>query len=260
MSNRERLSVGIDCGSTFCKGVLLKEGTLVAQKVRPTGWDLLETGRLILADLLAGQAEAANLLEDLPIVATGYGREKIARATKCLTEITCHGYGAEYLWPGVRTVIDIGGQDCKAINVEAGRVLSFQMNDKCAAGSGRFLEMILKRLDLDLSDLDHLLAQGRAASLNSTCVVFAESEIIGLLAQGCSRAEILGGVAQSMAVKIASLAARIDLCPPIILTGGLAASKGLAKCLSASLGFPVETVAGAHLAGAIGAAAIGLAK
>ncbi len=247
-------SIGIDCGSTFCKGALYAEGRVEALALRPTGWDLAETGRLILADLLESRPEPPR---DPPVVATGYGREKIPAARK-ITEITCHARGAEYLAPGTRCVIDIGGQDYKVIETAGGKVRSFQMNDKCAAGSGRFLEMVLARLGLDLSRLDELLALNRAVTLNSTCVVFAESEIIGLLARGVSREEILGGVVGAMAAKIAGQAARVAVAAPAVLTGGLAVSRGIGRALSQALGQTVEPAVNGLYAGAIGAACLAL--
>lgn len=250
----EGQAIGIDCGSTFCKGALFSEGRIQALAIRPTGWDIAATGALLLAELTAGRPD---FKADAPVVATGYGREKIP-AARTITEITCHARGAEYLFPGAHCVIDIGGQDYKVIETRAGRVLSFQMNDKCAAGSGRFLEMVLNRLELDLKQLDELLALDRAITLNSTCVVFAESEIIGLLAQGVSREEILGGVVSSMATKIASQAARLGLASPAVLTGGLASSRGIGLALSKSLGQAVEPVANGLYAGAIGAACLAL--
>jgi predicted CoA-substrate-specific enzyme activase len=159
--------------------------------------------------------------------------------------------------PGVRTVIDIGGQDCKVIAVEKGRVISFQMNDKCAAGTGRFMQMVLERFNADISLMDTLLAAGKIIQLNSTCAVFAESEIIGLLARGYSREEIVGGVALSMAVKISSLAARVGLRPPVVLTGGLAESSGIRRALSQVLKVEVQFLPQGIYAGAIGAACIG---
>lgn len=245
-------AIGIDCGSTFCKGALYAGGRIEALAVRPTGWDIAAAGRLVMADLLSGRPDAGP---EAPVAATGYGREKIA-AARTITEITCHARGAEYLAPGVRCVIDIGGQDYKVIAADGGKVSSFQMNDKCAAGSGRFLEMVLGRLELDLPRLDELLARERSVALNSTCAVFAESEIIGLLAQGVSREEILGGVVDSMAAKIAGQAARVGVRAPAALTGGLSASRGISRALSKALGLTVTPTPDGLYAGAIGAACL----
>lgn len=247
-------SIGIDCGSTLCKGVLYGHGQVQGLAIRPSSWDMAATGQQVLAELLALCPEA---LGDIAVVSTGYGREKVA-AAKTITEITCHARGAEYLRPGVSTVIDIGGQDYKVIGVNSGKVISFQMNDKCAAGSGRFLEMVLHRLEIGLEELDGLLAENKAVTINSTCAVFAESEIIGLLAQGFSREEILGGVVASMAAKIAGSAARVGVATPVILSGGLAGSRGVALALAKALGEEVSPVEQGLYAGAVGAACLAL--
>jgi predicted CoA-substrate-specific enzyme activase len=250
---RGKLLAGIDCGSSFCKGALLYNGGVEALARCPTGWDVAESGRRILEELLAGAGEAVEPRR-VALAATGYGREKISGAGTVITEISAHARGAEFLFPGVRTVIDIGGQDSKLISVEGGRVRDFQMNDKCAAGSGRFLEMIRRRLDLDHLLTEELLALQKQVPLNSTCVVFAESEIIGLLAEGVSREEILGGAADSMARRIAALAGRTRMLPPAALTGGLSESPGLCKVLSRVLGVELRPLPRGAYAGAIGAA------
>ncbi|GHV44034.1 activase [Spirochaetia bacterium] len=268
-------AIGIDCGSTLCKGVLLgPQGNhapkgeapkvpfhIEAFSVLPTGWDLQESASRVVAELkgiaagLIGNAEpVSNTVTDIPIIATGYGREKVRERIRAVTEISAHARGACSLMPGVRTVIDIGGQDCKVIAVENGRAVSFQMNDKCAAGTGRFVQMILERFKADIPLMDELLAAGKSIRLNSTCAVFAESEIIGLLAKGHSREEIIGGVALSLAVKIGSLAARTGLCAPVVLTGGLSESTGIRRALSETLKVEVLHLRQGLYAGAIGAA------
>ncbi|MDR2442970.1 MAG: acyl-CoA dehydratase activase [Deltaproteobacteria bacterium] len=245
-----KIGIGVDCGSAFCKGALYQDGQIVSLIVYPTGWNIRATGERIVK-ALRGIAPLSLCL--LPIVATGYGRDKIL-AQKTITEITCHARGAEFLRPGVRSVIDIGGQDYKVIAMEDGRATTFQMNDKCAAGTGRFLELVLGRLELDLDSLDALLAKGQTVTLNSTCVVFAESEIVGLLAQGTTREAILGGVVASMTAKIAGQAARVTIAEPAVLTGGLSQSREIAAALTRALGITVSTVENGLYAGAIGAA------
>ena len=241
-----RYGAGIDSGSSFCKGALVDSKGIAALAVLPSGWDIAQTGAQMRGEICKTPG--------VPFAATGYGRDKIGGCSETLTEISAHAAGAEFLCPGVRTVIDIGGQDCKVIAVERGRVRDFQMNDKCAAGSGRFLELICARLQADSAMMEELLAQGRCAVLNSTCVVFAESEIIGLLARGVSREEILGGAAASLAARIASLAAKLPIAEPAVLSGGLAESSGLAQALSSALGIAVQTLPYGRYAGAIGAA------
>jgi predicted CoA-substrate-specific enzyme activase len=268
---------GIDCGSSFCKGALLYrershgDAHVAAFARRPTSWNVAETGRLIMEELAAtlpmaslptaaelptAESVTGNPAVPLPIMlaATGYGREKIAGAAMTLTEISAHARGAAFLAPGVRTVIDIGGQDCKVIAVEEGRVRDFQMNDKCAAGSGRFLEMAAKRLELDTAAMEDLLALEKEVPLNSTCAVFAESEIIGLLADGVSREEILGRAVASMSRRIAVLAGKTGILSPAVLTGGLSESPGIRAALSRILGVELHPVPHGIYAGAIGAA------
>jgi predicted CoA-substrate-specific enzyme activase len=272
-------AIGIDCGSSLCKGVLLGPQGIEAFSVLPTGWDLQESASQVVTELKgterAGSAitgsskadsdsntvSAAINLPDaacIPVIAAGYGRDTVRERTKSITEISAHARGAEYLMPGVRTVIDIGGQDCKVIAVENGRAVSFQMNDKCAAGTGRFVQMIMERFKADLSLMDELLAADIFVQLNSTCAVFAESEIIGLLAKGHSREEIAGGVALSLAVKISSLAARVGLRAPVVLTGGLSESSGIRRALSKILNVEVQYLPQGLYAGAVGAACTAL--
>jgi predicted CoA-substrate-specific enzyme activase len=247
-------SIGIDCGSSFIKAVLFASGQVKKSIVTPSGWDIAATGSQLISDLLGSDTASR---QDTPIVATGYGREQIADSKK-ITEITCHARGAHYLFPDIPFVIDIGGQDYKVMKVSQGKVLSFQMNDRCAAGTGRFLEMVLNRLQLDYERMEELLSMNQTVSINSTCVVFAESEIIGLLAKGVCREKILGGVVESMVNKIAGQAARIGITSHLALTGGLAASQGIRQFLSKSLGQTVEAVPGGNFAGAIGAAILAL--
>ncbi|GHV75341.1 activase [Spirochaetia bacterium] len=253
----EGYAIGIDCGSTLCKGVLLGPNGIAATSVLPTGWDLPESASRVLVEL---KGSVSNTVTDIPVIATGYGRDTVRERKQAVTEISAHARGACCLIPGTRTVIDIGGQDCKVIAVENGRVTSFQMNDKCAAGTGRFVQMILERFKADIRLMDELLAAEKSIQLNSTCAVFAESEIIGLLAKGHSREEIVGGVALSLAVKISSLAARVGLRTPAVLSGGLAESAGIRRALSEVLGVEVQFLSQGLYAGAIGAACMGLNK
>ena len=249
-------AIGLDCGSTYCKGVLLSESGIEAKYVKSSGWNLAASGSQVIEALV----QTVGLVPSgIPVVATGYGRGNIQGASRTITEITCHARGAEIIYPGAKTLVDIGGQDCKVISLNRGKVISFHMNDKCAAGSGRFLDMVLTRLEADLDLMDDLLSGNKIVPINSTCVVFAETEIIGLLARGASRAEILGGVVESMAARIASLAAKVDLDSPAVLTGGLSQSRGLVLALSKALKVDVTASPDGIYAGALGAAALGLA-
>jgi predicted CoA-substrate-specific enzyme activase len=217
---------------------------------RPTGWNPGETSAELVHELLD---KGALTRDELSVKATGYGRARVPNADKCITEITCHARGAEFLRRGVRTVIDIGGQDSKVIEARDGRVTAFQMNDKCAAGTGRFLEMTAIRLGVAIEELGRL-AGGELCTINSMCAVFADSEIVSLLAAGRRREEIAGGVIDAIAARTATIAAKINLNAPVLLTGGLSLMKPLRLALETRLNVPVETSPLSRFAGAIGAA------
>jgi predicted CoA-substrate-specific enzyme activase len=228
----------------------VRSGVVALALDRPTGWNPRETSADIVRCLLN---EGAFSRAEVTVTATGYGRMRVEDADTCITEITCHARGAEFLRRGVRTVIDIGGQDSKVIEVRDGRVSAFQMNDKCAAGTGRFLEMTAIRLGVTIEELGHL-ACGEVCPINSMCAVFADSEIVSLLAAGESRQAIAGGVIAAIAARTAAIAAKIALNPPVLLTGGLASLESLALALEARLNVAVETSPLSRFAGAIGAA------
>lgn len=189
------------------------------------------------------------------IVATGYTRNGIRLADSTVTEITCHARGARHLHPDVRTVIEIGGQDSKLLRLDPdGTVRDFAMNDRCAAGTGRFLEVVAKRLGTDLDSLGELAAQSRQpAVISSTCVVFAETEIIGLLAGGRAREDVVAGVQSAMASRVAAMAGR-SLTTPLVFTGGVARVPGMKQALEDALGRPLEVASRPQFTGAIGAA------
>jgi predicted CoA-substrate-specific enzyme activase len=240
--------VGLDCGSTYSKGLVLdNQGRVLAREYLPSGWNLEAAGSTLL-DRLLGQVGRPVIMTAV----TGYGRLRLKQADLVITEISCHALGAEMLRPGVRTVIDIGGQDTKVMTVEGGRVRDFLMNDKCAAGTGRFLEMALKRLEMDWSELD--MIGDSPVRLNSVCAVFAESEIMGLLVSGRPRQEIVGGVVASLADRAAALAARARPEAPVVLTGGLSGCPLVGRQLSRVLNLTVEPLKQGFYAGALGAA------
>jgi predicted CoA-substrate-specific enzyme activase len=191
------------------------------------------------------------------VVATGYGRNSVDFADKAVTEIICHATGAYFLNPNVRSVVDIGGQDSKVIVLDGhGKVKDFAMNDKCAAGTGRFLEVMARALEVDL-DLfgEASLKADNPSRISSLCTVFAESEVISLIAKGEKRENIIAGIHESVASRVAALANRVGVKQPIMMTGGVAKNIGIAKALEAKLG-PMEIFASAQVNGAIGAAVI----
>ncbi|MCL5096765.1 MAG: acyl-CoA dehydratase activase [Candidatus Omnitrophica bacterium] len=246
---------GIDAGSRMLKAVL---------------WDA-ECGRVLAADTLAQGVEqeilAGRLFEQLlnragltrervsATVATGYGRNLVRFANTTITEITCHAWGVRHLAPEVHTIVEIGGQDSKLIRLNRdGTVRDFSMNDRCAAGTGRFLEMVAARLGVPLDQLGPLADRSRQpAVISSMCAVFAETEIIGLLASGIPASDIVAGVLTSVATRVAGMMGRI-VEPPVFFTGGVALVSGMSAVLQSSLGCPVRAVDQPLLTGALGAA------
>jgi predicted CoA-substrate-specific enzyme activase len=248
------LSAGIDAGSRAIKIVFRDagNGSVLTSGITDQG---------VAQDRLAGDLfdrllrEMGRTREDVGrTVATGYGRARIGFADTTITEISCHARGARHLRPGVRTVIDIGGQDSKVIRLDPdGSVRDFVMNDRCAAGTGRFLEVVAGRLDVDLSDLGSLAGRsGSPATISSMCVVFAETEIVGLLASGVPPEDIAAGVQASIAKRVSGMAGgRVET--PVLLTGGVALLPGFADSLERVLGVGVGVPPEPQYAGALGA-------
>ena len=255
MKVENRVVAGIDAGSTAIK-VTLYDGERMLHRLTPAGWNPKEAAIDLLGRTVA---EWENRMADVStMVATGYGRNGLEFPARTVTEITCHGRGAAYLQPGTQTVVDIGGQDAKAIRIdEQGRVLEFVMNDKCAAGTGRFLQTMAQALGLDIGELSEMTApKEEVCRINAMCTVFAESEVVGLLNRGCSRESIVAGLHQAVASRVGAMAARIQPVGPVVFTGGVADNAGLRQALSAALALEVQAPMGAVFAGSIGAALI----
>ena len=190
------------------------------------------------------------------MVTTGYGRTAISDGDKSITEITCHARGAHFLDPRVRTVVDIGGQDSKVIRLnEDGSVKNFVMNDKCAAGTGRFLDVMARVLEVEVSDLGRLGAMSKKqVGISSTCTVFAESEVISQLSMGTDKCDIIAGIHRSVAHRVTGLAHRIGVMPDVVMTGGVAQNQGVVDALEAELGVKIYTSPLTQYNGALGAA------
>lgn len=250
---RKSVAAGIDAGSTAIK-ITLYDGQQLLCRIRPAGWSPREEA----ASLLTETAQEWGLKPEQlgAIVGTGYGRVSLSGLTKAMTEITCHARGAVYLVPGAKTVIDIGGQDSKMIRLDAsGRVEDFLMNDKCAAGTGRFLQVMSNVLGFDLSQAAEApLPTSEVCRINSMCTVFAESEVIGLLNQGVPRAAILAGLYQSIASRIAAMAGRVGVMNPVVFTGGLSRLPAVHQALERELQQQIIVPQYALFAGAVGAA------
>lgn len=244
--------IGIDIGSTASKVVVLdeKKKNILDSIILPTGWNARETSDNIL-DWINDKCEGERR-----IVATGYGRVSVPYADKTVTEITCHGKGAYFLYGKDATIIDIGGQDTKVIVMEEGRVTDFKMNDKCSAGTGKFLEVMANRLALTLNEMFEYAQRGEKIQLSAMCTVFAESEVISMLGNGVSRENICSGVINSICTKVVSLASK-KASESYFLTGGFCRSEYIINELSSLLEAEIFTHKDARLAGAIGAALLG---
>ena len=251
-------TAGVDIGAITAKAAIFgpEDRELLATALIQAGYDRATAACQVLDQTLA---QARLTREQIArLVATGYGRVQVPGADRTVTEITCHARGAHYLCPDVRTVIDIGGQDSKGIAVgKGGKVLDFVMNDKCAAGTGRFLEVMARALEVDLVDFGRLaLSAPRRAKISSTCTVFAESEVVTHLAAGVPRAEIIAGIHEAIAARVATMVGRLWVQDVVVLTGGVARNAGVARMLEEKLGHAILVPQYAQLAGAIGAALI----
>lgn len=245
------MNIGIDIGSTAAKAAAFEGDELIATVVVPTGFNSVEAALRLADELRERGIDPTNC--DAHVVATGYGRISVPYAGKTITEITCHGRGATYLFGGDGTVVDVGGQDTKVIQLAGGKVRKFAMNDKCAAGTGKFLEVIADRMGVTQEQLASLAAAGQPTPISSMCTVFAESEVISLIGRGEPRENIANGVIESIVGKVASLAGGL-VQGDVFLTGGLCENAYVVERLAKHLGHPVATNANARFAGAIGAA------
>jgi len=245
-------TVGIDSGSTATKGILLADGVVTRRFLCPTPFRPADAIHEAWETLRAGLAETPFL------TLTGYGRQLVDFADKQVTEISCHGLGARLLAPETRTVIDIGGQDSKVIQLDAGGNLSdFLMNDKCAAGTGRFLEVMARSLDTQMEMLGPLSATSSAdVRISSTCTVFAESEVVALVAKGVPKEDIIRGLHRSVAERVYAMVARLRAEPPFVMTGGVAKNSGVVAALEQRLGTRILLPEEPQIMGALGAAII----
>jgi predicted CoA-substrate-specific enzyme activase len=241
--------VGIDIGSTASKTVVLDGESVIDFFTLPTGWNGRETAENIFQVL-----KEKNYTDNMRCVATGYGRVCVDYTDKIVTEITCHGKGGWALFQKDCIIVDVGGQDTKIIQIENGQVKDFLMNDKCAAGTGKFIEIMALRLGTDLHEMYHLANNGTPAPISSMCTVFAESEVIGHIGSGKPREDIAAGVIDSVAVRVANLVMRYGQDAQMVLTGGLCDSPYFLKILSQKIGKEVITHPFARYAGALGAA------
>lgn len=246
------IGIGIDIGSTAAKAAVVDgEGSVAWTCVQPTGFSSVDAADRLREALSAAGFDVTS--DSARVVATGYGRVAVPYAHKVVTEITCHGVGATRLFGPDGTVIDVGGQDTKVIQLKGGRVTKFAMNDKCAAGTGRFLEIMADRLGISQQEMAELARTGQETKISSMCTVFAESEVISLIGRGEPRENIARGVIDSVVSRVATMAGQATGAP-YYLTGGLCENAYVVERLAALLGSPVTTSPQARFAGAIGAA------
>jgi len=248
------LTMGVDIGSTASKAVIMEDGErILAKQLVAVGTGTrgpAEVYQKVLAQAGVSRGDLGR------IVATGYGRLKFAEADRELSEVSCHGRGMRFLCPQVRTVIDIGGQDAKALLLdEWGNLDNFIMNDKCAAGTGRFLEAMSRVLDVQVEEMGALSERSRnPVSISSTCAVFAESEVISRLSSDEKVEDILAGIHASVAKKVSGLAVRVGYLPQVAMSGGVAKNRGIVRAMEQELKCPILVPEDCQMAGAIGAA------
>ena len=249
------ICAGIDAGSRAIKIVLVDAGNLeiIATGTTDQGVNNNDLVSQLFHDLLR---DAGCARQDVArVIATGYARNATSIADSTITEITCHACGVHYKMPDARTIIEIGGQDSKLLRLnEDGAVYDFAMNDRCAAGSGRFLEVVATRLGVEIDELGEMASKSKnPAAISSMCIVFAETEIVGLLAAGAAPEDIVAGVQNSIAIRVSGMVGR-NITLPVAFTGGVAMVPGMDKALGTVIGQPVAIVPDPQMTGALGAA------
>lgn len=256
-----RFAAGVDVGSTQTKAVVMEESAgIVARALVDTGANVIKAAEN--AFHLACREAQIDPQDVGFVVGTGYGRYKITFGNAQMTEISCHARGASYIFPSTRTVIDMGGQDAKAISIGSdGQVLDFVMNDKCAAGTGRFLSNAADVMGISLDEVGPLSLEGtRPVKLTTVCTVFVESDILSYLSMGKKPSDILRGVHLAIAKRTISLARRVSIEPDVTMTGGVARNLGMVQALEEVLDTKLQVSPDAHFIGAIGAALFALEK
>jgi (R)-2-hydroxyacyl-CoA dehydratese activating ATPase len=250
------VTAGIDIGSLTAEAVIFRDGEIITYSIVPTGANSENAGR---AAFDAALARAAMGEEDVERVAsTGYGRASVSFAGRAITEITCHAVGARFLRSEVSTIIDVGGQDSKVIRLGSdGRVEDFAMNDKCAAGTGRFLEVMAAALESDLESLADLSAKStERIRISSTCTVFAESEVVSLISKGAAKEDIIRGLHESVAERVYAMVRRLRAGAPFVMTGGVAKNGGVVSSIASKLGSSIFVPEEPQIVGALGAAIV----
>jgi len=251
------LVAGIDVGAATAKAVILGNGGILGYSIKPTGRDVKLTANKVIQEALE-KARLSTSINGLNyVVSTGYARESIEFANKTVTEIICHARGANFVIPSTRFIIDMGGQDSKAIEVDAqGNVINFTMNDKCAAGTGRFLEVMAQVLEVEsVAEMGPLALQSKEpCRISSTCTVFAETEVVVLRAAGKDRKDLIAGVHKAVSSRVAVMASNLAIRPDAVFAGGVAKNIGVKKFLEEEIGMEFLVPVEPQIIGALGAA------
>ena len=253
------LVAGIDIGAATAKAVILRDGDILGYAIEPVGYDVKSAAHEVSEEALDKTGLSISL-DDLDyIVSTGYARESIEFTNKTVTEIICHAKGAHFMIPSTRFIIDMGGQDSKAIEVDPeGNVNNFIMNDKCAAGTGRFLEVMAQILQVEsMDEMGPLALQSKEpCTISSTCTVFAETEVVVLRAEGKGRKDLIAGVHKAVASRVAAMASNLMCRPDAVFTGGVARNAGVKKFLEEEFEREFLVPDEPQIVGALGAALI----
>jgi CoA-substrate-specific enzyme activase, putative len=247
------ISIGIDAGSATTKAVLVKEGRKITHTIRLTAFDFISAAEIAYHEVLDHAGIDKKDVDH--VYSTGYGRNSIQFADRAISEITTHAKGVYHLYPEVNGIIDIGGQDSKVISVNNGKVTDFLMNDKCAAGTGKFLEYTARALEVPIDDLGSLALDSETpASITSMCTVFAESEVISLRTRGFTKQDIAAGIIESIARRVAVMARQLELEQNVAFVGGVAKNTAIKSALEKELGISLYVPAEPQITGALGAA------
>jgi predicted CoA-substrate-specific enzyme activase len=247
------ISIGIDAGAATTKAIVLRENEIAGYIIISTGFDFRKAGEKAYREVLSkcgiSKSEVGRIL------ATGYGRSSIGFADKTISEITAHARGVGYLIPATHMIIDIGGQDSKVIITENGKVVDFLMNDRCAAGTGKFLEYTAKALEISLNELGTLaLVSKNPAKISSMCTVFAESEVISLRAQKTKKEDIAAGLIESIILRTTAMVKKLGIKPEVAFVGGVAKNPGVVKAFEKALDIEMQLPEEPQITGALGAA------
>jgi predicted CoA-substrate-specific enzyme activase len=253
----DKIVAGVDVGAATAKTVILSDSRMLGYAIIPTGYDVRLAARQVTVEALKRSGANKSIDELDCVISTGYGRHAVDFASKAVTEIICHARGAHFMIPETRTIIDIGGQDSKAIELDdQGNIREFVMNDKCAAGTGRFLDVMAQVLQVgSIDNMGPLSLESREpCSISSTCTIFAESEVVSLRATGRSREDLIAGVHKAIASRVAIMASRLNIRPEIIFTGGVAKNVGVKRALEDEFGMAISVPQEPQIVGALGAA------